>query len=170
MTAPRAREQCRPPSPPDRRPPRRGGPSSSQTASAAGRPAGLARLAGARRGLFRSAGALAAAALLALSGAVALPATAEAQTTCTLNPVDIWCGVVTVGEFLLGGNPYADGFSAAVEGEYPQVGDLSETNFTYGTNSYTIDAILVEKPNASSVREGVLVSLTSALTTSPDYA
>ena len=65
MTAPRLREQCRPPSPPDRRPPRRGGRSSSQTASAAVRPAGFARLAGA---------------LLVLLGALALPATAEAQT------------------------------------------------------------------------------------------
>ena len=42
---------------------------------------GFARLAGARRGLVGSARALAAAALLALTGALALPATAEAQTT-----------------------------------------------------------------------------------------
>ncbi len=81
MTAPRAREQNRPPSPPDRLPPRRGGRPSSRTCSAAGRPAGFARLAGARRGLVGSARALAAAALLALTGALALPATAEAQTT-----------------------------------------------------------------------------------------
>ena len=80
MTAPRLREQCRPPSPPDRRPSRRGGHPSPSTASAAGRPAGLARLAGARRGLVRSVRALAAAALLALCGALALPATAQAQT------------------------------------------------------------------------------------------
>ena len=58
MTAPRAREQRRPPSPPDRLPPRRGGRPSSQTVSAAAPPAGLA---GPRRGLVRSAGALAAA-------------------------------------------------------------------------------------------------------------
>ena len=83
MTAPRAREQADPPSPPDRRPPRRGGGSSPYTYAvfAAGRPAGLARVAGARRGLVRSARALAAAALLALFGGLALPATAEAQTT-----------------------------------------------------------------------------------------
>ena len=84
MTAPRAREQNRPPSPPDRLPPRRGGRPSSRTCSAAGRRAGLARLAGARRGLVGSARALAAAALLALTGALALPATAEAQTAITL--------------------------------------------------------------------------------------
>ena len=51
MTAPRAREQRRPPAPPD-----------------------------GRRGLLRSAWVLAAAACLALVGALALPATAEAQT------------------------------------------------------------------------------------------
>ena len=80
MTAPRAREQADPPSPPDRRPPRRGGgssPSPYRYASAAGRPADPVRPAGARRGLVRSARALAAAALLALSGALALPATAQ---------------------------------------------------------------------------------------------
>ena len=80
MTAPREREHDRPPSPPDRLPPRRGGRPSSQTVSAAGRPAGFARLAGARRDLLRSARALASAALLAL----ALAATAEAQTETTL--------------------------------------------------------------------------------------
>ena len=81
MTAPRPREQRRPPSPPDRRPPRRGGGSSPCThaASAAGRPAGPARLCGARRGLGRSARALAAAALLAALGALALPAAAQAD-------------------------------------------------------------------------------------------
>ena len=84
MTAPRAREQRRPPSPPDRRPPRRGGDSSPATyaASAAGRAAGPARLA--PRGLVRCARALAAAALLALTGALFLPPTAEAQTGTTL--------------------------------------------------------------------------------------
>ena len=67
MTAPR--EQHRPPSPPDCLPSTRGGHPSSQTASAAKRPAGFARLAGARRGLVHSARPLAAAALLALGGA-----------------------------------------------------------------------------------------------------
>ena len=80
MTAPPAREQADPPSPPDRRPPRRGGgssPSPYTYASAAGRAADPVRPAGARRGLVRSARALAAAALLALSGALALPASAQ---------------------------------------------------------------------------------------------
>ena len=74
MTAPRA-----PHRPPDRLPSPRGGHPSSQTASAAARRAGFARLAGARRGLVCSARALTATALLALVGALALPATAEAQ-------------------------------------------------------------------------------------------
>ena len=88
MTAPRAREQSDPPSPPDRRPPRRGGgssPSPYTYASAAGRAAGPARLCGARRGLARSARAVAVAALLALAGALALPATAQEQTTFVSN-------------------------------------------------------------------------------------
>ena len=79
MTAPRLREQRRPPSPPDRLPSPRGGHPSPSTASAAKRLAGFARLAGARRGLVHSARPLAAAALLALFGALALPATAQAQ-------------------------------------------------------------------------------------------
>ena len=82
LTAPWARARRRPPSPPDRRPLRRGGRPSPETASA-GRPAGFNRQV-ARRGLFPSAGVLAAAALLALSGALALPVTAEAQTATTL--------------------------------------------------------------------------------------
>ena len=60
---------------------RRGGGSSPCThaASAAGRPAGLSRLRVARHSLVGSARGLAAAALLALSGALALPTTAQAQ-------------------------------------------------------------------------------------------
>ena len=61
---------------------------SSKTASAAARPAGFARLAGARRGLVRSARALAAAALLAALGALALPATAQAQAQALVNNFD----------------------------------------------------------------------------------
>ena len=82
MTAPRAREQADPPSPPDRRPPRRGTGSSPSiyAASAAGRRVPPV----ARHGLVRSARALAAAALLALTGALFLPPTAEAQTATTL--------------------------------------------------------------------------------------
>ena len=81
MTAPRAREQTCPPSPPDRRPPRRGCGSSPYryAVSAAVRPAGLACPRVARRSLIGSARALAAAACLSVVGALALPATAQAQ-------------------------------------------------------------------------------------------
>ena len=94
MTAPRAREQADPPSPPDRLPPRRGGSPSSKTASAAARPAGFARLAGARRGLVRSARALAAAACLSLAGALAFAAEVNAQdiTPPTLEGGFVWSG------------------------------------------------------------------------------
>ena len=81
MTAPRLREQADPPAPPDRRLPRRGGGSSPSpyTYASAGWLAGVVR-----PGLVRSVRALAAAALLALSGALVLPATADAQTATTL--------------------------------------------------------------------------------------
>ena len=82
MTAPRAREQSDPPSPPDRRPPRRGGGSSPRTYAASAASRRVAPVA--RRGLVRSARALAAAALLALTGALFLPASAEAQAVTTL--------------------------------------------------------------------------------------
>ena len=72
-----AREHGCPPPRPDTLPPRRGGRPSSQTVSAAGRPASFAGLADARHGLFRSARMLAASALLALSGARAPPAAAQ---------------------------------------------------------------------------------------------
>ena len=85
MTAPRAREQTCPPSPPDRLPPRRGGRPSSETYSAAGRPAVLERLRVARRSLVGSARALAAAALLALTGAFALPASAQTLPAAPTN-------------------------------------------------------------------------------------
>ena len=59
-------------------------------------------------------------------------ATTVAPGTCALNPGDLWCGVVTVGEFNI--SPLTlFGFGAGK-------GDLSDTDFTYGSNSYTIDA------------------------------
>ena len=129
MTAPRARERAGPPSPPERRPPRRGGSSSPSTyaASAAG-PAGPACLVGARRGLVRSARALAATALLALTGALALPATAQAQTVTTLVSNNGQAAATAVSlstqrrgqRFSTGSNP--DGYS------------LSSVDFTTTTN------------------------------------
>ena len=91
MTAPRAWEQRRPQSP-DRPPPRRGGHASPYTyaASANGRPAGLARPRVARRSLIGCARALAVAALLALSCALALPAVAQ---TAPAAPTDFTAAV-----------------------------------------------------------------------------
>ena len=64
-------------------PSRGGGPSRRIHAASAGRPPRLARPRAARRSPVRSGRALAAVALLALSCALALPATAEAQTVTT---------------------------------------------------------------------------------------
>ena len=90
-----AREHGCPPPRPDTLPPRRGGgssPSPYTCASAAGRAADPARLFGARRGLVRSARAVAAVACLCLAGPLALPA--QAQTTNFY----LWRTTITVGE------------------------------------------------------------------------
>ena len=62
-------------------------------------------------------------------------ATTAAAGTCTLNPGDIWCGVVTVGS---GSNYFGYDFQPT-----PVVGDLSDDDFEVGTNSYTIWSIFV---------------------------
>ena len=131
MTEPRARGQDCPPSPPDRLPPRRGGRPSSETCSAADRPVGFARLRGTRRGFLRSAWALAAAALLALTGGLALPATATAQTT-----EEIWS---TTLQF----NPSFDaGDQVEVTTDVPGGGtSLDSTTFTHDSRDYEITRI-----------------------------
>ena len=82
----------------------------------------------------------------------AVKTNAEMTTTCTLNTGDLWCGVVTVERF---SRPPLDldGFGSG-EG-----GDLSDTDFTYGSNSYTIDLAANERNNGA-----LVFSLTSALT------
>ena len=144
MTAPRAREQHHPASPPDRLPPRRGGRPSSKTESAAGRPADLARPRVARRPLLRSRPALAAAALLAALGALALPATAEAQN-CTLNTGDVWCGTVTVGtETDSTSNTSGHGFSSVAGNSFGSLTDNSgDQTFTYESETYMVDRVVV---------------------------
>ena len=144
MTAPRPREQHRPPSPP-----RRGGRPSPSTASAAGPLAALARYA------------LVAVACLGLPGALALPVPAQAQS-CTLNTGDLWCGVVTVGEIQ---NVVLDVIAAY--GFVGTTGDLSDNDgdktFTIGTNSYTINRATVGTAHVGAA--GYLrFGLTSALT------
>ena len=80
-------------------------------------------------------------ALLVTIAMLLLPGTSHAQEPCTPGD-DIWCGVVTVGQALLGGEDFADGFVASSQGD--TVGMLSDNSFTVGMNDYTIDAIFVE--------------------------
>ena len=149
MTTPRPREQRRPPSSSDRRPPRRGGGPLPDTyaASAAGRPAGPARLRVARHSLVGSARALATAAWLAALGALALPTQAQTQTpTCTLNTGDLWCSVITVGEH---------------EGHYgynkfQNQGELSSDSFMVGMSRYTIDILSVAGSSEENAGDPIL--------------
>ena len=58
-----------------------------------------------------------------------------ADTTCTLNTGDLWCGVVTVEAVEISGTTVGYGFATSA-------GALSDTGFTVGTNDYTIDAVM----------------------------
>ena len=79
--------------------------------------------------------------LLGVLGALA-PAPAQAQTTCTpdTSAGEFWCGVVTVGEILNFGVPTSDGFFEA-----QGAGDLSDEDFEFRGNSYTIEGIYVSR-------------------------
>ena len=104
---------------------------------AAGRPAARrvsAPALGTRRGLVHSARALAAAALLALSGALAPPA--QAQTNCTLSTDDLWCGVVTVGDIV---TLASFGFYDMTGG---LVGEPEDKMFSVDGTSYTITGVI----------------------------
>ena len=57
---------------------------------------------------------------------------AATPATCTLNTGDLWCGVVTVGAVEDSGTTVGYGFFGT--------GALSDTEFSVGTNNYTIDA------------------------------
>ena len=84
--------------------------------------------------------------------------TATRAPTCTPDTAagDIWCGVVTVGTFETSGSATAYGFSSSV-------GNLSDKEFSVGTNDYTIDSITVGAAGTSNA--GALAfSLTSDLT------
>ena len=84
-----------------------------------------------------------AALLLALLGALAFQAPAQAQTTCTPNAGagEFWCGVVTVGEVTFGTVTTHDGFF-----EPQSVGSLSNEDFEIRGNSYKIGGVTVETP------------------------
>ena len=174
MTAPRAREQADPPSPPDRLPPRRGGSPSSKTVSAAARPAGFVRLAGARRGFVRSARALAAVALLALSGALALPATAEAQTVTTLvsntgQSDDVVGSQHAAQQFTTGSNP--SGYNLTSVGvrlyqSLPAVGMIRVRILEDNSGSPGTSLVTLENPD--SVSENAVNTFTAPANTTLD--
>ena len=78
-------------------------------------------------------------------------ATTAAAPTCTLNPGDLWCGVVTVAAIVNG-----DGFAGTD-------GDLDDKTFSVETNNYTINSIYVQTGFNSGALTFVLMSgLTSA--------
>ena len=77
--------------------------------------------------------ALAAAALLTLSGALALPA--QAQTTCTVPPGDLWCGVLTIGTATIPGAT-SHGYVRA-----GNTGSLSPNSFTREGTPFTVDKV-----------------------------
>ena len=79
------------------------------------------------------------------------------EVACTLNDGDIWCGVVTVGEYVSGGLTFAYGFVDATT----DTGALSDTTFDVSPNSYTIDRASVGVGGNAGL---LIFSLTSALT------
>ena len=131
--------------PPDCLPSPRGGHPSSQTASAAARLAGFARLAGTRRGLVGSARVLAAAALLALFGALALPAMAQAQTT---DHFYLWTSTMTVGKSSTGTLGYLkDSYGSLSTGTdfyYPPFSPPPKHNFDPESSLTVIGLSLIE--------------------------
>ena len=92
---------------------------------------------------------------LALPDVVAVEA--DDEPPCTLNPGDIWCGVVALGIQVLPGGDASYGFS-------PFFGQLSDDSgdrsFTYGTNTYTIGSLLREGGGGEAV---LVIRLTSHL-------
>ena len=105
--------------------------------------------------LRRAARTLAAAALLALSGALALPA--QAQTTCTVTPGDLWCGTLTIGSFTGPGGANHGYIGAA------SVGSLSPNTFTHEGTTITVESVVhnvptLENPNLQFVASPALPS------------
>ena len=89
------------------------------------------------------------------SDAVSTNAATTTPTTCMLNTGDLWCGVVTVEALDVAGvGVIAYGFSVSVD-----TGALSDTEFSVGTNDYTIDGAWVATNDGD-----LAISLTSALT------
>ena len=70
---------------------------------------------------------------LALPDVVAVEADDDAPT-CRLDPGDVWCGVITVGEAEAGFYGYHRFFG---------YGDLSDDDFVVGTNRYSVQTLIV---------------------------
>ena len=96
------------------------------------------------------------------TGTYTLSVGGDPPPSCTLNTGDLWCGVVTVGEYKSGGITFAYGFVDATT----DTGALSDTTFDVSPNSYTIDRASV---GVSGLAGQLIFSLTSALT-EPDRA
>ena len=91
----------------------------------------------------------------------AVSTNAETVTpTCTLDPGDIWCGVLTVGAV----SSTQDGF----HGPGP-IGDLSEKTFSVGTSNYTIRQVTVANSTATNPGD-LLFSLMNTALTAADRA
>ena len=72
--------------------------------------------------------------------AVVSDRTQPGATSCTPNPGDYWCGVVTVALYTVGGLDFANGFvDASVTTNPSDTGALSDETFSVGPNNYTID-------------------------------
>ena len=96
--------------------------------------------------------------------AVVSDMTQGAGNTCTVNTAagDLWCGVVTVALYTVGGLDFAYGFvDASVTTNTSDTGALSEETFSVGPNNYTIDVATVGL--AGNDEGGLTISLTSAL-------
>ena len=68
--------------------------------------------------------------------ATGLPVTTQAATTCTVNPGDLWCGVVTVDPVPITGVTNGHGYSRD-----DSAGDLSPQRFVVSPNIYTITTV-----------------------------
>ena len=84
--------------------------------------------------------------------------TQPSATTCTPNPGDLWCGVVTVALHSVSGFDLAYGFVDSAT----DTGALSETGFSVGMNPYTIDSVSVGLDNQAGVLYFGLTSLLTA--------
>ena len=86
-----------------------------------------------------------------------------AAPTCTPNPGDIWCGVMTVGALVQPNGSTNYGFGATFGELSDNDGDRS---FTYGTNTYTIRNVFRERADA----DGALVVLLTSHLAEADRA